>query len=97
MDGFWRLSNVRPIGFAGPQRIPITEIEAYCRLRQFSYDRVQDFLFYVERLDEKYMGFVKDSQEKEAQKTGNKPSSSKQRTNALGNPHSGQWTINRST
>lgn len=87
MDGFWRLSNVRPIGFAGPQRIPITEVEAYCRLRQFSYEQCQDFLFYVERLDERYMSFAKEAQEKEAQKQGNTPPPSKQRTNALGNPH----------
>lgn len=79
---------MRPIGFAGPQRIPITEVEAYCRLRQFAYDQCQDFLFYVERLDEKYMSFVKEAQEKEEQKrsgaSANKP---QQRTNALGNPH----------
>lgn len=87
MDGFWRLSNVRPIGMNGPQRIPITEVEAYCRLRQYGYDKSQDFLFYVERLDEKYMGFVKEAQEKEEQKRGSAPAPSKQRTNALGNPH----------
>ena len=72
----------------GPQRIPISEIEAYCRLRRYDYDKSQDFLFYVERLDEKYMGFVKEAQEKEEQKRGSsKPASSKQRVNALGNPH----------
>ncbi|USN15490.1 hypothetical protein KIKIMORA_03480 [Brevundimonas phage vB_BpoS-Kikimora] len=74
MDGFWRLSNTRPIGFAGPQRIPLSEIDAYCRLRGLDFGMTQDFLFYVERLDEAYMAFVKEAQEKEAaKKAGTSP------------------------
>ena len=62
MEGFWRLSNARPQGFSGPLRIPLSEIEAYCRLKGFAYGKRQDFLFYIERMDEKFMQFVQETQ-----------------------------------
>lgn len=68
LDGFWRLSNARPVSMNGPLRIPLTEVEAYCRLRAFSFEKSQDFLHYLERLDERYMQLVKESQEKEEAK-----------------------------
>lgn len=67
-NGFWRLSNTRPQGFAGPLRIPMSEIEAYTRLQRFSLPKTLDFLFFVERLDGTYMEYVIEKQEQE--KTG---------------------------
>lgn len=66
--GFWRLSNARPQGLNGPLRIPYAEIEAYCALHSFDYGKRQDFLYYVERLDEKFMEHVKKTQEEEERK-----------------------------
>jgi hypothetical protein len=71
MDGFWRLSNARPQGFAGPLRIPLSELEAYCRLKGFDYAKRQDFLYYIERLDEKFMAFVQQKQEEQDRKGNN--------------------------
>jgi hypothetical protein len=70
-NGFWRLSGARPQGFSGPLRIPLSEIEAYCRLHSFDYSHRQDFLYYIERLDEKYMEFVKKAQDEEERKRNN--------------------------
>ena len=53
---------------SGVSRIPVSEIEAFCRLKRFGYEKTQDFLHYIERLDERYMEFVKEAQEKEEQK-----------------------------
>ncbi|UTC28377.1 hypothetical protein GURKE_03510 [Brevundimonas phage vB_BpoS-Gurke] len=55
---------------AGPLRIPLSEIDAYCRLRGFDFSMTQDFLYYTERLDEAYMAFVKKLQEEEERKRG---------------------------
>lgn len=66
--GFWRLSNARPQGFNGPLRIPVSEIEAYCRLKDLDYSRRQDFLFYVERLDHAWMEHIKKLQKEEERK-----------------------------
>lgn len=72
MEGFWRLSNARPQGFNGLLRIPLSEIEAYIRIKSFGYEKRQDFLFYVERLDEKYMEYIAKAMEAEKNKHGNK-------------------------
>jgi hypothetical protein len=56
--GFWRLSNARPMGFNGPLRIPLSEIEAYCRLRRLDFSQSQDFLFFIERLDNAWTLFA---------------------------------------
>ncbi|UTC29882.1 hypothetical protein BAJUN_02760 [Bajunvirus bajun] len=57
-DGFWRLSNKRPQGFNGPLRIPLTEIESFARLKGWDHEKRNDFLFYVDKLDEAYMVHV---------------------------------------
>jgi len=80
MQGFWRLSNARPIGMNGPLRIPYSEIEAYCRLHGYDYGKRQEFMYYLEQLDGKYMEFVKQAQEEEqrkaeVKKAANKPGS----------------------
>lgn len=64
-NGFWRLSNVRPIGFNGVLRIPIAEIEAYCRLHSYDYGRRTEFLFYIERLDVKFMEHIEKKREEQ--------------------------------
>lgn len=84
MEGFWRLSNARPVGMAGVLRIPLSEIESYCRIKDFSYEKRQDFLHYVERLDERFMAFVKERQEEEERKTN--PSGAPPRKGAKGPP-----------
>jgi hypothetical protein len=68
MSGFWRLSNARPAGFNGVLRIPFAEINAYCSLHGFDHSKTQDFLYYVENLDAKFMEFVKEKQEEEERK-----------------------------
>lgn len=82
MDGFWRLSNARPVSMNGVLRIPLSELESYCRLRGFNFEKSQDFLHYVERLDERYMQFVKEAQEKEEAKRN--PSGTQPRPNSSG-------------
>lgn len=42
----------------GPLRIPTSEIEALARLRGWDFEKRNDFLFYVDRLDEAYMAHV---------------------------------------
>lgn len=59
MTGFNRLSPRRPQGMNGPTRIPVSEIESYCRLMDFDHPRRVDFLYYIERMDEVYMEFVR--------------------------------------
>jgi hypothetical protein len=66
--GFWRLSNARPPGLNGPTRILFSEIGAYCDLHGFDYGKRQDFLFYVQRLDDKFMEIAKKRQEEEERK-----------------------------
>lgn len=81
-DGFWRLSNKRPQGMNGPSRIPTTEIEALTRIRGWSYAKRNDFLFYVDRMDEVYMAHVAklvEEQERRNQTSQNKPSANKRR------------------
>jgi hypothetical protein len=68
MQGFWRLSNARPVGMNGVMRIPVSEIEAYSRMKRFDFEKTQDFFHYIERMDERYMALVKEAQEKEDQK-----------------------------
>ncbi len=76
-QGWWRLSNARPQGFAGPTRIQVQEIEAYCRLRGWPVEKREDFDFYIENLDEVYMDRVRKVQEEEDRKNkatgGKKP------------------------
>lgn len=72
-SGFWRLSNVRPQGFNGPLRIPFVEIEAYCRLQGWRRHKVLDFIFFLERMDDVFMNYVIEQQEKEDQKRGKGP------------------------
>ena len=66
-EGFWRLSNKRPQGFNGPLRIPASEIEAYARIKGFDHEKRNDFLYFVDRLDEAYMGHVQKQIEKQEQ------------------------------
>ncbi len=75
MNGFWRLSNARPMGFNGPLRIPFAEINAYCQLQRYDHGKTQEFLYYMERLDDRYMAFVKKIQEDEERKNSVKNSS----------------------
>jgi hypothetical protein len=71
-NGFWRLSNSRPVGFNGVLRIPLSELEAYSRLNRFDYEKSQDFLTFVERMDHRYMEWVAEQREIEEQKSKNK-------------------------
>lgn len=79
--GFWRLSNARPQGMNGYLRIPLSEVEAYCRLHGFDFGQRTEFLFYVERLDDEFMKHVEKLREEEEKKrttqnktkTGRKP------------------------
>jgi hypothetical protein len=71
-NGFWRLSNSRPVGFNGVLRIPLSEIEAYARLSGFDYGKSQDFLSFVERMDHRYMEYVEEQREIEEAKQKNK-------------------------
>lgn len=59
MTGFNRLSPRRPQGMNGPLRIPVSEIESYCRFMEFDHPRRMDFLYFIERMDETYMDFVR--------------------------------------
>lgn len=68
MNGFWRLSNARPQGLNGPLRITFAEIEAYCSLHGFDLMKKQDFLYFIEMLDAKFMDYVKKAQEEEERK-----------------------------
>jgi hypothetical protein len=49
-------------------RILFSEIGAYCDLHGFDYGKRQDFLFYVQRLDDKFMEIAKKRQEEEERK-----------------------------
>lgn len=86
MSGFWRLSNARPAGFSGPLRIPFAEIAAYCQLQRYDHEKTQDFLFYVEKLDERYMAFVKKLQEEEELKNGKNATPGKPGTKGSSGP-----------
>jgi hypothetical protein len=57
------------MGFNGPLRIPLSEIEAYCRLKGLDFAQRQDFLFFVERLDNAWMAFAQKLREEEERKT----------------------------
>lgn len=71
-NGFWRLSNSRPVGFNGVLRIPLSEIEAYSRITDFDFSKRQDFLTFVERMDHRYMQWVEEQREIEEAKQKNK-------------------------
>lgn len=49
----------------GYLRIPLSEIEAYCRLQGYIREKREDFLFYVEKLDEAFMAHVDKLREQE--------------------------------
>ncbi|AFU86926.1 tail assembly chaperone [Caulobacter virus Karma] len=75
-DGFWRLSNKRPNGMSGPMRIPTSEIEAFTRIRRWDYAKSNEFLFYVDMMDEVYMAHVAkvlEEQERQRETAANKP------------------------
>jgi hypothetical protein len=71
-NGFWRLSNVRPVGFNGVMRIPMVEVEAYCRLHGYEYARRTELLFYIERLDSAFMEHVEKKREEQERAERNK-------------------------
>lgn len=71
-NGFWRLSNTRPVGFDGALRIPLSEIEAYARLQGFDHAKRNEFLIYVERMDATFMEHVAKLREEEERKRKNK-------------------------
>jgi hypothetical protein len=60
------------MGFNGPLRIPLSEIEAYSRLRALDFSQRQDFLFYVERLDNVWMTHIQKLRDEEDQKNKRK-------------------------
>jgi len=60
------------VGFNGVLRIPLSEIEAYSRLQRFDPEQAQDFLVFVERMDNKFMEYVEKQREIEELKSQNK-------------------------
>lgn len=64
-NGFWRLSISRPQNMSGPSRLPPSEILAYAKLQGMSQEKYQDFLFYIDVLDGKFMEFIEAEQEKD--------------------------------
>lgn len=64
-NGFWRLSASRPVGMNGPLRVPLSEINAYCELHRFRGPKREEFLFYVEKLDDVFMKYIAEKQEEE--------------------------------
>jgi len=66
-NGFWRLSNSRPQGMNGYLRIPLSEIDSYCRLQGFGREKREQFLLFVERLDEAFMKHVDKLREQQEQ------------------------------
>ncbi len=78
MAGFNRLSPRRPQGMNGPLRIPVSEIESYCRLMSYDHGRRQEFFLYIERMDDVYMEYVakvlsEDEKKREAQRSKTAP------------------------
>jgi len=67
-NGFWRLSNARPIGMDGVLRIPLSEIEAYTRIQAFDHAKRIEFLLYAERMDAAFMEHVGKMREEEERK-----------------------------
>lgn len=81
-DGYWRLSNKRPQGMNGPLRIPISEIEALARYKSWPYAKRQDFLYFVDLMDEAFMAYVARRQaeeERKRQTSNDKPQPSSRR------------------
>lgn len=68
--GFWRLSNSRPQGMGGPLRIPFSEVVSYCAFMKFDFVKSQDFLIYAERMDNSFMTYIVEEQDKARNKTG---------------------------
>jgi len=66
-NGAWRLSNPRPQGMNGYLRIPLSEIDSYCRLQGFGREKREQFLLFVERLDEAFMKHVDKLREQQEQ------------------------------
>lgn len=57
----------------GPLRIPMSEIESYSNIMDWSYQKTQEFLFYIEHLDTAFMTYMAERQEEEKnKKPGNK-------------------------
>lgn len=53
---------------SGIVRLPYSEIAAYSDLHSYDFGKRQDFLYYVERLDEKYVEFIRKREEEERRK-----------------------------
>ena len=70
-NGFWRLSNARPVGFDGVLRIPLSEIEAYARMQEFDFAKRVEFLRYIEGMDHVFMKYVERQRELQALKDKN--------------------------
>lgn len=69
IDAFREISSCRQFGFGvGP--LPFTAIVEYSRL--YDVGDLDEFLYFMRRLDDSYLGLVKQDQERKAKKNATK-------------------------
>lgn len=64
-NAFWRLSASRDTGFDRPNRIKVSEVKAFADLLGYAPVKARDLLFYVDKLDERWMEHVNDLREEQ--------------------------------
>jgi len=57
-DAFQQLTHSRPSGFSGALPIPLTELEAYCRIMDLPIEDRPDFVRVLRRVDLGYLALL---------------------------------------
>jgi hypothetical protein len=73
-EGFLRLTKRRAIHMGGVGAIPYSEVAAYCDDQGFVGEEREDFIRFLDFIDDEYLKFEADRSKREAEKpAGGKP------------------------